>query len=175
MNCRDADAAHGRMPLTQPASPREGGRIPEDIAARAPVAGERKDVMTDPADTDFSGPGPAAIYRDNLAAGKFTIQICATCGGKAVFPPRALCPSCGGTALRWQDASGAGTVYATTVVRDRPENGGDRNIALIDLAEGARLMSRVEGLSPEQVRIGMQVTARIARTDAGPLLVFDPA
>ena len=131
--------------------------------------------MTDPADTDFSGPGPAAIYRDNLAAGKFTIQICATCGGKAVFPPRAICPSCGGTALRWQDASGAGTVYATTVVRDRPENGGDRNIALIDLAEGARLMSRVEGLLPEQVRIGMQVTARIARTDAGPLLVFDPA
>jgi uncharacterized protein len=124
---------------------------------------------------DFSGPGPAAIWRDNLAAGRFSIQICAACGDKAVFPPRAICPSCGGTALRWRDASGAGTVYATTVVRDRKENGGDRNIALIDLAEGARLMSRVEGLPPTEVKIGMRVTARIARTDAGPLLVFDPA
>jgi len=131
--------------------------------------------MNDKARNDFSGPGPAAIYRDNLAAGTFALQICAACGDKAVFPPRALCPSCGGTALRWQGASGAGTVYATTVVRDRPENGGDRNIALIDLAEGARLMSRVEGLPPGEVRIGMQVKARIATSEIGPLLVFDPA
>jgi len=36
-------------------------------------------------------------------------------------------------------------------------------------------MSRVEGLPPDQVRIGMKVKARIAKTDAGPLLVFDPA
>jgi uncharacterized protein len=131
--------------------------------------------MGEKATDDFSGPGPAAIYRDNLAAGKFAIQICDACGDKAVFPPRAICPACGGTALHWQDAGGAGTVYATTVVRDRPENGGDRNIALIDLAEGVRLMSRVEGLPPAEVRIGMAVTARIATTDTGPLLVFDPA
>ena len=123
----------------------------------------------------FAGPGPDAVYRANLAAGKLALQICAACGDKAVFPPRAVCPHCGSTDLRWQAASGAGTVYSTTIVRDRPENGGDRNIALIDLAEGARLMSRVEGLPPTQVRIGMAVKARIAKTDAGPLLVFDPA
>src|SRR6185312_10944329 len=115
------------------------------------------------ANDDFSGPGPAAIYRDNLVAGTFALQICTACGDKAVFPPRAICPHCGGTALSWQDASGAGTVYATTVVRDRAEKGGDRNIALIDLAEGARLMSRVEGLAPDAVKIGMAVKARIAK------------
>jgi len=123
----------------------------------------------------FAGPGPDAVYRANLAAGKLALQICAACGDKAVFPPRAVCPHCGSTDLRWQAASGGGTVYSTTIVRDRPENGGDRNIALIDLAEGARLMSRVEGLRPDQVRIGMRVKARIAKTDAGPLLVFDLA
>jgi uncharacterized OB-fold protein len=131
--------------------------------------------MTDPATNDFAGPGPDAVYRANLAAGKLAVQLCTACGDKAVFPPRAICPHCGSTELGWHAASGGGTVYSTTVVRDRPENGGDRNIALIDLAEGARLMSRVEGLPPDQVRIGMKVKARIARTDAGPLLVFDPA
>jgi uncharacterized protein len=131
--------------------------------------------MSDPASNDFAGPGPDAVYRANLAAGKFALQICAACGGKAVFPPRAICPRCGSTELGWQDASGAGTVYSTTLVRDRPENGGDRNIALIDLAEGARLMSRVEGVPPGEVRIGMKVKARIAKGEGAPLLVFDPA
>ena len=64
-------------------------------------------------------------------------------------------------------------------MRERPENGGDRNIALIDLAEGVRLMSRVEGVPPGQVKIGMKVKARIMPGDGGrdgsPLLVFDPA
>jgi hypothetical protein len=131
--------------------------------------------MNDKASNDFSGPGPAAIYQAKLTAGEFALQHCTGCGDKQIFPPRAVCPHCGSTDLRWQPASGGGTVYSTTVVRDRPENGGDRNIALIDLAEGARLMSRVEGLPPDQVRIGMRVKARIAKTDAGPLLVFDPA
>lgn len=131
--------------------------------------------MTDRATTRFAGTGPDAVYRTNLAAGKLAIQRCAACGGRAVFPPRALCPRCGATDLAWRDASGAGTVYATTIVRDRPENGGDRNIVLIDLAEGARLMSRVEGLPPEQVKIGMKVKARIAMDVGGPLVVFDPA
>jgi uncharacterized OB-fold protein len=118
--------------------------------------------------------GPDAVYRGALAAGRFELQVCERCA-KQLYPPRVLCPGCGGTALRWAKASGAGTVYSTTVVRDRPENGGSRNIALIDLAEGARMMSRVEGVAPETVRIGMRVKLRIAATDAGPLVVFDPA
>jgi uncharacterized OB-fold protein len=130
--------------------------------------------VSDTVDSPFAGPGPAAIYRDNLAAGRFELQICESCS-KQVFPPRIICPHCGAATLRWAKASGAGTVYSTTVVRDRPENGGNRNIALINLAEGARLMSRVEGIAPETVRIGMKVKARIATTDAGPLVVFDPA
>jgi uncharacterized OB-fold protein len=130
--------------------------------------------VSDSAPNPFAGPGPAAIYRDNLAAGRFELQICESCA-KQVFPPNVLCPQCGTPTLRWAKASGAGTVYATTVVRDRPENGGNRNIALIDLAEGARMMSRVEGVTPEGVRIGTKVKARIAATESGPLVVFDPA
>ena len=73
------------------------------------------------------------------------------------------------------EASGTGTVYATTVVRQRPEKGGSYNVALIDLAEGPRLMSTVMGVEPEAVRIGMPVRARIDTTGEEPLLVFEPS
>jgi uncharacterized protein len=41
-----------------------------------------------------------------------TVTVCAACG-EAVFPPRALCPSCGGRDWRWVEA-GDGTVEQTT-------------------------------------------------------------
>ena len=65
-------------------------------------------------------------------------------------------------------------VYSTTVVRRKPEAGGDYNVALVDLKEGVRLMSRVEGVPPEAVRIGMSVRARIASENGQGLLVFAP-
>lgn len=122
----------------------------------------------------FSGPGPDAVFAAALAEGKFLIQHCAACD-KHVFYPRVICPHCGAPALAWQPASGAGTVYATTVVRRKPEHGGDYNVALIDLAEGPRMMSRVDGIAPADVKIGMTVTARVI-DDAkqGKLVVFTP-
>ena len=49
------------------------------------------------------------------------------------------------------------TVYATTVVR--PRDGEPYNVALVDTEEGRR-MTRVEGIVPEDVRIGMAVRVR---------------
>jgi uncharacterized OB-fold protein len=62
-------------------------------------------------------------------------------------------------------------VYSTTVVRRKADDGGDYNVCLVDLAEGVRMMSRVVSVAPQDVRIGMRVTARIA---AG-LVEFTPA
>jgi uncharacterized OB-fold protein len=118
--------------------------------------------------------GPDQVYRSALEAGRFRIQHCMDCG-RHVFYPRVLCNHCGGTGLEWVDASGRAAVYSTTVVRRKPDAGGDINIVLVDLEEGVRMMSRVEGVAPDQVRIGMAVAARIV-TDAGlPLVVFVPA
>jgi uncharacterized OB-fold protein len=94
--------------------------------------------------------------------------------GRHVFYPRVAEPRTGATDLEWVEASGEGTVYATTVVRQRPPTP-SYNVALIDLAEGPRMMSRVEGIAPEDVRIGMKVRARISRDGDQHLLVFDPA
>ena len=106
-------------------------------------------------------PGPEQTYKDKLAQGAFEIQKCAACG-KHVFYPRVVCPHCGADKLGWVAASGAGVVYSTTVVRRKPEAGGDYNVALVDLAEGPRMMSRVVGVEPAAVKIGMKVRARIA-------------
>ena len=72
-------------------------------------------------------------------------------------------------------SAGLGTVYATTVTH--PSEGAPYNVALIDCDEGFRLMSRVEDVAPEAVRIGMRVRFRIHRPDNGepPYPVFVPA
>ncbi len=118
-----------------------------------------------------SPPGPEQTYKDKLAAGRFEIQKCAGCG-KHVFYPRVVCPHCGADKLGWVAASGAGVVYSTTVVRRKPEAGGDYNVALIDLAEGPRMMSRVVGLEPAAVKIGARVKARVASEGEARIVEF---
>lgn len=118
--------------------------------------------------------GPMQVWRAQLAAGRFTIQRCTACD-RAVFYPRVICPHCAGRSLEWTEAAGTGTVYSTTVVSRRPEQGGDYNVALIDLDEGARMMSRVEGLAPEDVAIGQRVRHAIVQQDGEAVLVFRPA
>lgn len=121
----------------------------------------------------FAGPGPDRQFQDFLAEGKFMIQR-HTKTGAFIFYPRVLSPGTGEDALEWVEASGAGTVYSTTVTRQRPEKGGDYNVALIDLAEGPRLMSRVVDVDPHEVTIGMAVRAKIGELNGEPALLFVP-
>ncbi|MCM5571213.1 Zn-ribbon domain-containing OB-fold protein [Burkholderiaceae bacterium FT117] len=117
--------------------------------------------------------GPQKQYFDALAAGALKIQRCEACS-RHVFYPRVQCPHCGADRLAWVQPTGLGTVYSTTVFRRKPADGGDQQIALIDLDEGVRMMSRVENVDPAAVRIGMRVKARVAQQDGAPVLVFDP-
>lgn len=116
---------------------------------------------------------PEQDYRAYLAQGQFMLQRSRTTG-QHIFYPRVAEPRTGSLDLEWVPASGVGSVYATTVVRVRPPEI-PYNVALIDLAEGPRIMSRVEGVLPDQVRIGMAVRARITDADGQPVLVFDVA
>jgi uncharacterized OB-fold protein len=117
--------------------------------------------------------GADATYFAYLSAGDWRIQRCGSCG-RHVFIPRAFCPHCEGGDLAWVKPSGLGTVYTTSVVRQRPEQGGTRNVALIDLDEGVRMMSRVEGVDPTAVSIGMRVAAKLVEQDGDTIVVFEP-
>lgn len=116
---------------------------------------------------------PDADYKAFLKEGRFMIQR-SRGSGRYVFYPRVIEPGTGADDLEWVQASGRAKVYSTTVVRVRPpaEN---YNVALVDLEEGPRMMTRIEGLKPEDVCIGMSVQARITEDDEqGPYVVFDP-
>ncbi len=118
--------------------------------------------------------GPEAAFAAHLAEGRFMIQRSASTGAH-VFYPRPFVPGTGETDLEWVEASGEGTVYATTVNRRSPDKGGSFNVALVDLAEGPRMMRRVVGVEPEEVRIGMKVRARIENLNGAPAVVWEPA
>ncbi|MFI5447373.1 Zn-ribbon domain-containing OB-fold protein [Polaromonas sp. UC242_47] len=116
---------------------------------------------------------PEQEFFAHLAQGKFMLQRSRS-SGKCFFYPRVAEPVTGARDLEWVEASGRGTVHATTVVRVKPPQQ-PYNVVLVDLEEGPRVMSRVEGLAPDAVYIGMKVQARIGSQDERPLLLFDAA
>jgi uncharacterized OB-fold protein len=109
---------------------------------------------------------PHAVFLEHCARGELAYQVAGD--GRALFPPRLAEPGTGAP-LDWRISSGRGTVYATTTMHRRGED--PRNLVLVELEEGFRLMSRVEGVPPDAVRIGMPV--RCVFVDDVPL--FEPA
>ncbi|WP_028079135.1 Zn-ribbon domain-containing OB-fold protein [Solimonas soli] len=116
---------------------------------------------------------PENEYQAFLRQGRFMIQRSAS-SGRYVFYPRAIAPGTGSEDLEWVEASGRGLVYSTTVVRAKPPTP-SHNVALVQLEEGPRLMTRVEGIDPGEVRIDMPVKARIVQEADLAYVVFDPA
>lgn len=123
---------------------------------------------------EASAQGPEAHYFARLTEGVFEIQRCAACERHQFFP-RVLCVHCGSEDLSWVAPSGRGTIYSYSIVRRKPEAGGDYNVVLVDLEENVRLMSRVEGVEPADLRIGQAVQARVAVEDGKGVVVFDAA
>lgn len=119
-------------------------------------------------------PSPLAVYEAHLDRDELAYQWSLE-ANRAVFYPRVLCPFTGSDRLEWRLSKGLGTVHATTVVH--PREGAPYNVALIDLDEGFRLMSRVEDIAPEAVRIGLRVRFRVHRPGGGEPAypVFFPA
>jgi uncharacterized OB-fold protein len=118
-------------------------------------------------DSRFDGPGPDAHYLQALNEGHLMLQHCEDCAAVR-FPPALVCRNCGSPRLSWRASPGNGTVYSTTTVRDRA---GDYNVALVELEGGARMMSRVDDIAAQEVRIGQQVRARIIAGEE-PHVVF---
>jgi uncharacterized OB-fold protein len=107
-----------------------------------------------PSPTPLSEP-----YWQGCRDGVLRLQHCTGCG-RYQFYPRNLCSHCSGRELAWRDASGRGRVATFTVVRRgvSPAYEAPYIVALIDLAEGPRMMSWLVDTEPEDVVIGAPVT-----------------
>ncbi len=95
--------------------------------------------------------------------GELRIQHCTSCG-KHQHYARMLCSHCGEATLEWVTASGAGTVYSFTVIRQNGVPPFNERVpfvvATVDLAEdGARMIGAMPDCAPEDARVGMRVQA----------------
>jgi hypothetical protein len=111
-------------------------------------------------------------------SGQFCVQRCRACGHAQLYP-REACAACGGEAVELEAASGAATVYSYTVVRRAPDHEMAAEapyiIALVDLAEGPRLLTRLVDVAPSAAHVGMKVSARLTPVaEDAALVVFAP-
>ena len=120
-----------------------------------------------------------APYWDAAREGRLVVQECPACR-QVWHPPLPRCPHCHHAGLGWRDVSGDGTVYSYTVVRHPTHFAFAGKIpyvlALVELAEGPRLVAALTGIPPEEVRVGLPVRAVFrAVTDTVTLPYFEPA
>jgi uncharacterized OB-fold protein len=114
-----------------------------------------------------------AVYRRHLELGELAYQY-SPAAKAAIFYPRLICPATGTDQLEWRISEGLGTVYAVTVVHNKDAR---HEVVLVDLDEGFRMLSCIEGVPPETVRIGMRVKVRIKPADGAEEAshpVFEP-
>ena len=117
-------------------------------------------------------------FWDATAEGRLVLPQCVECQ-TLVWYPRPFCPACGSLKVSWIAASGRGTVYSYTVIRQNFSRSFRHLIpyvvALVDLEEGPRLMTNIVGCEPADVSVGMPVQVRFERvSDDASLPVFTP-
>ncbi|MFE0421669.1 Zn-ribbon domain-containing OB-fold protein [Streptomyces sp. NPDC058953] len=100
-------------------------------------------------------------YWDAAADGVLLIRRCGACGRPHHYP-RELCPHCWSDDVAWERASGRATLYTWSVVhRNDLSPFGERvpyTAAVVDLAEGVRMMTEVVDCAPDRLWIGMPLT-----------------
>ena len=98
-------------------------------------------------------------YWDGCNTNELRLQKCSACA-EHQFYPRSFCVHCGSQELQWVGASGQGKVASFTIVRRGISKAypAPYVVALIDLAEGPRMMSNIIEAEPEQVSVGAAVS-----------------
>ena len=116
--------------------------------------------MREPKPRPAPRPDPeSAAYWGATLERRLVVQRCMTCGHHQLYA-RAHCLQCRNP-VQWVDASGRGTVYSYTVIRQNFSRA-FRDllpyvVALVDLEEGPRLMTNIVNCDPADVHIGAAV------------------
>ncbi|MER8113544.1 bifunctional MaoC family dehydratase N-terminal/OB-fold nucleic acid binding domain-containing protein [Streptomyces sp. NPDC094031] len=147
-----------------------------DVRANGVLAGTHRFRILKYAPARTPAPPPAprrprpVVNRDNagfwqgVAEHRLLIQRCTGCGTLR-HPWLPGCNACGGPGWDTVEASGEGTVHSYVVLHHPPFPAFDPPyaVALVQLAEGVRMVSNVTGVPYDKVRVGMPVRLEFAR------------
>ncbi|GAA3488891.1 Zn-ribbon domain-containing OB-fold protein [Streptomyces cremeus] len=136
--------------------------------------------MTTRASTPVPSPADPGVdaftrpYWQAAAEGRLLVRRCAACTRPHHYP-REFCPYCWSEDVQWERASGRATLYTWSVVHrnDLPPFG-ERVpyvAAVVDLAEGPRMMTEVVDCAESALRIGagLEVAFRVRGEYAVPV------
>jgi uncharacterized OB-fold protein len=118
-----------------------------------------------------------AFFWKAAAEGRFVAKKCGGCG-RLWHPPRPICPNCLSVVDEEQELCGRGTVISWVMPIHPPAMGFSTPpiVVLVELEEGLRFVSNVEGVAPQDMRVGLPVTVTFAETRSGAKVpVFRPA
>ncbi|MGY6499292.1 MAG: Zn-ribbon domain-containing OB-fold protein [Acidimicrobiales bacterium] len=116
-------------------------------------------------------------FWDGTREGELRLQRCEECD-HTYFPPRPFCPACSSRSVTIELASGRATLYSYVIHhRDVPGFTAPYSIAVVELAEGPRMMTNVVGCeqTPEALQLDMDLEVTFeAITDEISLPLFRP-
>ena len=119
--------------------------------------------------------GDQDFFWDGVDQGKLLFQRCSGCG-RVRQPLGPMCPEC--QSLEWepQEAAGRGVIRAWIVSKHptRPD-ANPRIVILVELESGERLVSNLQAVEPDEVRLGMPVEVTFQDVDGVFLHQFRPA
>ena len=94
---------------------------------------------------------------------RLKIQQCESCGHLR-WPPAFLCPRCHSQQTKWAAVSGKGSIYTYAVYHQAFQPGFEEEVpyvvAIIELAEGPRMMTNIIDCDPEALCCGLPVEVK---------------
>jgi uncharacterized OB-fold protein len=117
-------------------------------------------------------------FWDACKDGRFLLRHCNACE-RDHFYPRPFCPKCWSEDVEWKQASGRATLYTYSVVHVNDLPPFPERVpyvaAVVELVEGPRVMTNIEGCPFEQLRVDMPVRVSFrAISDDITIPVFRP-
>jgi uncharacterized protein len=115
--------------------------------------------------TGIAGIPPAvteetAPFWNAAREGRLVVERCAACGTHS-FPPYGVCRTCRNREVSPAEIAGPGVVYSFTVNHQRwlPDLAVPFTLVWVDFPDhdGVRVVGRLRGCDPDEVRIGMTV------------------